>query len=380
MKDLPSENATEVTDVPTDFDADPFNDPPSPGEIKKRAPYCTSGRLYCWLLFALVPLASVLFLVFFIVEDRQASAAIDRAFDNHVRTHKKQYASESDRKYRRQIFGSNMQKAAKHNQEKKHAHNLSVDGPFADLTFEEFLNSEARLPASVDRRTDGCVAPVRDQGTCGSCWAFATADSLYSFHCQNTNQESKVLLSIQQLVDCSSAAPWDNDGCGGGWPSKAFDYVHQNGLCAQSDYPYEGQDGTCKASSCSPAVASGKEAGYFSVPPDNERAMQVALWKHQTVAVCLDAENLNDMHLYSGGVFDGFAKKGGSCGEWSDHCVLVVGYGVEEEGNTPYWLIKNSWGESWGDDGYFKLLRGKGGDTMNDCGVLDRPLYPEEKV
>uniref|UniRef100_A0A0G4IFW9 Peptidase C1A papain C-terminal domain-containing protein n=1 Tax=Chromera velia CCMP2878 TaxID=1169474 RepID=A0A0G4IFW9_9ALVE len=412
-KGLPSKTPSEYTDAETNADEGVVQKPRGPVKEKNRV-CCTPIRRYSRLFFGL---AALVFLIVVLVAvgvnlkaRSDSEASIDKAFAEHMKKHGKTYKGE-ERDRRRAAFGTNFNKAMKHNVAANSKHTLSTGGPFADLTQEEFLNKhvpkrkkddstystnyhpkhklndEARvndlfakkmIPDEVDRRTQGCVAPVKNQGDCGSCWTFATADALYSFHCRNQGQDNAVLLSTQQLVDCASG-----DGCMGGLPGNAFDYVSKSGLCSNADYPYtSGQSdeaGSCRSSECLPVVLPSSEAGYYAVPPNSEKALQVAVYYHQTVAVSMDAENLQDLHLYSGGVYDGFVKgSGGTCGSERDHAVLVVGYGVEEKSGTPYWLIKNSWGTHWGEDGYFKLLRGKNEHTLNDCDVLARPLYPSK--
>ena len=144
---------------------------------------------------------------------------------------------------------------------------------------------------------------------------------------------------------------------------KAFDYIRQNGLATESDYPYEGQQETCKQDA-SPAV---KITGYERVPSNDESELLKAV-ANQPVTVAIDAGG-QDFRLYSHGVFKG------ECGNRLNHAVTVVGYGTSEDGNK-YWLIKNSWGNSWGEEGYMKLAREVGNTMGGLCGIAMEATYP----
>lgn len=169
-------------------------------------------------------------------------------------------------------------------------------------------------------------------------------------------------LSEQQLVDCDYNE--DNQGCNGGLMEKAFDYIVKNGgLTNETDYPYAGQNGQCATAKEKNYAASIN--GYETVPIKNETALKVAV-SMQPVSVAIDAGGLL-FQLYDGGIFSGF------CGTRLNHGVAAVGYG-EEEGRK-YWIVKNSWGTEWGEDGYIRMERGII-DKTGKCGIALEPSYP----
>jgi len=253
---------------------------------------------------------------------------------------------------------------------------------FADLTSDEFAakyiggfrpqvgpkNYELShlrsvdVPSSIDWSTKGAVTPIKNQGQCGSCWAFSTTGSTEGVNFIATNK--LVSLSEQQLVDCSGS--YGNQGCNGGLMDNAFQYIiHNGGLCTEEAYPYEGADGTCKSSTCTSAVTI---SGYKDVPQDSDSAMMSAVAQNP-VSVAIEADQ-SAFQFYAGGVLTSNA-----CGTALDHGVLVVGYGSES--GSDYYKVKNSWGASWGLKGYVLLGRGasyNGG--KGQCGVLQQPSYP----
>jgi len=249
---------------------------------------------------------------------------------------------------------------------------------FADMTSEEFkakmlgykfiakeqmLGQVAQvnvsnLATSVDWRAKGAVTPVKDQGQCGSCWAFSTTGAVEGAQAIKTGTLNS--LSEQQLVDCSSS--YGNAGCNGGLMDLGFKYVQAKGLCSETAYPYKAADGTCKASSCSAVVAPGFITKYVDVASKNEAALASAL-NGQPVSVAIEADK-QVFQFYSGGVLDS-----AQCGTTLDHGVLAVGYNTDA--SAPYYIVKNSWGASWGMSGYVLLAYGK-----NTCGISQQPSYP----
>lgn len=210
------------------------------------------------------------------------------------------------------------------------------------------------LPSTVDWRGTGADGVVKDQASCGSCWAFAAAGAMSSSWFMATRQ--RLSLSEQQLVDCA----WDlgNDGCGGGWNDRAIAYVAAaGGLALEDDYPYRGQNDFCRAANLTQLPARFK--GFKEVPPRDDKALMEALYQHGPLAISIDAE-AETFKFYSEGVFSGECK---SDPDSLNHAVLLVGYGTSAQGEK-YWLIKNSWSKFWGEDGYMKIVRGEG-----DCGV-----------
>jgi len=242
---------------------------------------------------------------------------------------------------------------------------------FADLTATEFverytgLNSKQiefspqdlkapqshvflSLPASVDWRTAGVVTAVKDQGQCGSCWAFSTTGAVEGAWAIKTGK--LVSLSEQQLVDCDKT----NYGCNGGWPVDAMAWLIKNGGSdTEASYPYTAKGGWCKS-----GVPGGNITTYKQIPKGSESDLQSATANIGPVSVCIDASNTS-FQLYKSGVYVEPKCNPNNL----DHAVLVVGYGTES--GKDYWLVKNSWGTSWGESGYIKMLR----NGNNQCGI-----------
>lgn len=191
------------------------------------------------------------------------------------------------------------------------------------------------LPPTLDWRHKGVVTPIKNQGLCGACWSFSTVSAIESIVAINHGQ--LMLLSEQQLVDCSSS-----HGCRGGYIIETLDYIDKNGLCS-GKYQYHGSEGSCNK--CNPIV---KLNDYRTV--SGEKWMLQAL---QTGPIIVEI-NSDPLKTYGGGILD----KSSNCGVILDHAVVIVGY---DEKN---WIVRNSWGLSWGENGYFRIMRG-----FNLCGI-----------
>eukprot|EP00811_Abedinium_folium_P032944 NODE_5947_length_1718_cov_14.366436.p2 GENE.NODE_5947_length_1718_cov_14.366436~~NODE_5947_length_1718_cov_14.366436.p2 ORF type:complete len:382 (+),score=77.77 NODE_5947_length_1718_cov_14.366436:95-1147(+) len=217
------------------------------------------------------------------------------------------------------------------------------------------------VPTSVDWRSQGAVTDVKNQGPCGSCWAFATTGALEG--AWQIAAQQLISLSEQQFVDCSTS--YGNMGCNGGSVFFAFKYAAANPICTEGSYAYTGVGSTCQGtSSCNIALVLGAVTGYKSVTTQDTAALQSAV-AIGPVAVAIEADK-QVFRNYKSGVISS------SCGTKLDHAVLVVGYGTQA--GVDYWLVKNSWGVSWGDSGYVKIQRGVAGVGM--CGIKTQDFYP----
>jgi len=213
------------------------------------------------------------------------------------------------------------------------------------------------LPAEVDWRNEGWVTPVKNQGQCGSCWSFSATGALEG---QNFNKTGVLVsLSEQNLIDCSTA----NYGCNGGDIDYAFQYVEGNGgIDTETAYPYTGQQGSCHYNAANSAAGC---SGWVDLPSGDEDALQQAVATVGPISVAIDASSIM-FQLYHSGIY-----QNPFCSSTNlDHAVLVVGYGTSN--GQPYWLVKNSWGTSWGQQGYFMMARNDG----NMCGIATSSSYP----
>lgn len=212
---------------------------------------------------------------------------------------------------------------------------------------------------SLDYRNRGLVSRVKDQGACGSCWAFATTGALES---ALAARGRKILLSEQNLVDCSRR--YGNNGCGGGLMDAALNYVRDHGIMSSLDYPYEAREGRCRARSDRVIT---RVRGSMILPRGNEAMLRLALALRGPLPVAIDA-GARSFHSYKAGVYDDRACKSNL--RSLNHAVLLVGYGSES--GHDYWLLKNSWGRNWGDNGYIKIARNR----RNMCGVATYAVLP----
>ncbi|KAL1131618.1 hypothetical protein AAG570_011232, partial [Ranatra chinensis] len=214
-------------------------------------------------------------------------------------------------------------------------------------------------PDNFDWRTKNAISPVKEQGDCGSCWAFTATGSLES-HYQIRSGRS-VSLSEQYLVDCSR--PNGNLGCDGGATTFAFDHIKENGIPTEESYPYTEQDGSCQKR---PQMKGFKITGYIRTESGEEEHMKNALASRGPIAATIDG-NHSTFNFYHSGIHYQPECKDNS----PTHAVLVVGYGTED--GQDYWIVKNSWGPAWGDNGYIKMARNRD----NNCGIASNTVYPE---
>jgi len=224
-------------------------------------------------------------------------------------------------------------------------------------------------PASVDWTTQGAVTAIKDQGQCGSCWTFSATGALEG--AWKIAGHDLISLSEQQIVDCDHSLLPPTMGCNGGSMGAAFSYVEKSGLCLEESYAYEAATKSCRASQCSDGIPKGGVTGWKGLAPIGRvipaslKTMMSAV-AQQPVSVAIEADK-DVFHFYTGGVVTG------DCGSMPDHGVLVVGYGTDASLGA-YWRIKNSWGADWGEEGFVRIARGKGG--KGECSVLNSPSYP----
>ncbi|XP_072258358.1 cathepsin L-like proteinase [Pyxicephalus adspersus] len=289
--------------------------------------------------------------------------------------HEKNYATSYDETFRRKAWEATWHKVQEHNQKYEQRLTKYTMGmnKFADMTPEErslksclspkgksifpgvnyHLQDNSKnldLPESVDWRDSKCVSHVKNQGLCGSCWSFATVGVVESRNCIKTNE--LVELSEQQLVDCDD----ENKACCGGDPATAMNYVARNGLMKATDYEYADRQARCSYKLDKSLTFNVSK--YYKMLGEGNIASSLAL--EGPVAVSIEVSD--DFQMYKEGIFTG------ECGENLNHAVIVVGYGTEydeeENDNVDYWIVKNSWGDDWGENGYVRMKR-----NDNLCGI-----------
>jgi cathepsin L len=241
---------------------------------------------------------------------------------------------------------------------------LNMPQPSVDeieVTSDMTVESDSELPATLDWRAQGAVTPIKNQGQCGSCWSFSTTGSLEGLNfILNKNLLS---FSEQQLVDCSQS--YGNQGCDGGWPFWALEYTAAKGIELESQYPYTAADGKCKYNV---ADTKFRNQGYSNVTKNSETAMQAAI-QNQPLSICVEADQ-SVFQLYTSGVITS-----ASCGTALDHAILAVGY--NNTAKPAYWIVKNSWGASWGLAGYVYIeMNWNNANTPGICGIAMNVAYP----
>jgi len=306
-----------------------------------------------------------------VVSGATINSAVMEAFSRFMQEYGKQY-TDSEFATRLGIFADNLERVNEMNAEHILLGGEAVFGvtQFSDLTPAEFKamyltyrpsnSSEPRVkvvlegaPATVvDWRTKGAVTDVKDQGQCGSCWAFSATEAIESYSFLNDGK--LVPLSPQQITSCDKT----DSGCNGGWPHIAFDYVVKaGGIESSADYPYTsggGSTGTCKFDKSKVAV---KMAGHQAVAKGEDN-LKTAL-NNGPPSVCLAADAFQS---YRSGILK-------SCPGSVDHCVQAVGY--DDTNTPPYWIVRNSWAKSWGEEGYIRIATGK-----DLCHIADYVTYP----
>lgn len=298
-----------------------------------------------------------------------------KMFELWVETHNKFYPTPQERIYRMKAFEKNLKQIQKVNSRNLN-YRLGLN-KFSDLTKDEFeskylgylppisskeplaLTQESQPPKEVNWVTAGAVSEVKNQEECGSCWAFSAVGAIEG--AQQIKTKTLLTYSEQQLIDCSG--PYGNSGCQGGYMKDAFRYVINNGLTSEEKYSYKGVDGSCKYNKDMPHVS----LSTFTAVKESEGALMVAV-AHQPVSVAIYAPPIMQ---YAGGIYDDLNACPSS--PWLlDHGVLAVGYGSQD--GQDYWLVKNSWGADWGEEGYIRFVRKSTGTGI--CGIALLASFP----
>ncbi|XP_074274066.1 fruit bromelain-like [Silene latifolia] len=290
-------------------------------------------------------------------------------FEAWIAQYGREYKSVTEKEKRFHIFEENMRLIEEFNSNNASNSYTIGSNEFTDLTTKEFEatymgydaytnssrlisstlgNKNILVKQSVDWRQQGAVTPVKTQGGCGVCWAFAAIGALEGMYKIKTGK--LVSFSEQELVDCIH-------GCRGGDMRAAYDYIRDHGIKTEQAYPYVGRPGRCSIGSNLVKIS-----GYKVVPHGSINLLQAL--NQQPIAVGLDAGS-NEFKHYSGGVYTG------RCGYKINHAVTAIGYGTDNASGKNYWLIKNSWGGSWGEKGYMRILRDE-----SVCPITFNSVYP----
>jgi cathepsin L len=327
-------------------------------------------------------LFSLLVISVFASEDSEEARQrrTQQVWENFKIAHGKSYATQAEHDMRRAIFAANHKFISEFPRDKRGftvSHN-----EFSDLTNQEFrarfnglnitknVNSRAArsprltlkkaIPTSWDWRTRGAVTGIKNQGQCGSCWSFSATGSMEG--AWFLTKGNLVSLSEQNLIDCSVAQ--GNEGCNGGLMDQAFQYVITNGgIDTEASYPYTATGpNTCQYNAANSAATM---SSFKDVVSGSESGLLTAVYATPT-SVAIDASQ-QSFQFYSGGVYNEPACSSTQL----DHGVLAVGFGMYQD-TTAYWLVKNSWGTSWGLNGYIMMSR----NLNNQCGIATAASYP----
>merc|ERR1712166_73548 len=334
------------------------------------------------MLRVLFCLASVSLAVYAAPQSELSVSEYEYLFKAFQTDHAKTYAEhQTQAKFR--VFRDNVDFINDHN--KNHADTLGYTvgiNQFADMTKTEYKRTmlgynalrkptnlvteeldETAAPASVDWTTKGAVTPVKNQGQCGSCWAFSTTGSVEG---RNQIKNGKLVsLSEQELTSCASK--YGNQGCNGGLMDDGFKFIEAEGLETEADYKYDGATGTrdTKKEKAHDGINPGVVTSFKDVAKNSQSQLAAAV-ADGPVSVAIEADQ-SGFQFYKSGVFSG------TCGPALDHGVLAVGYGTDS--GTAYWKVKNSWGSTWGQDGYIMMAKDIS-SSSGQCGIASQPSYP----
>jgi len=297
----------------------------------------------------------------------------DYDFMAYVSEYGKTYGTQAEFDLRAELFKKELARVTEHNSRNDETYTQEVNF-MSDWTDDEYnrllgykgtkpvndapVLSTENLADDINWVTKGAVTPVKNQGQCGSCWAFSTTGAVEGAMFNSSGKLQS--FSEQQLVDCSKA----NHACNGGLMDLAFKYIETAPLMLESEYPYTGHHNFFSRCKYESSKGVGKVADFKDVQPKDADQLRAAL-QSGPVSVAIEADK-SVFQSYRSGVITSSA-----CGQKLDHGVLAVGYGTDSSAGE-YFLVKNSWGATWGADGYVKV----GADNI--CGILDQPSYPTE--
>jgi cathepsin L len=308
----------------------------------------------------------------------------DEEWALYKRAYHKVYESAEIEELRKLIFFKNLAGVVLHNYQAKLGEKSFTLGinKYSDMDHEEFVrtmngykggNLESKgstymspeqpivLPVNVDWSTKGYVTPVKDQGQCGGCYSFSTTGAMEGQLFRKTGK--LVSLSEQNILDCSGT--WGNEACNGGLMDDSFQYIQDNGgIDTEDSYPYTAANGTCQYDS---TQSGGTNTGHVDCPSGDESRLQEIVATIGPISVAIDASQPS-FQSYSSGIYNETACSSSNL----DHAVLVVGYGTTSDTNQDFWLVKNSWGVSWGIKGYIRMAR----NSKNQCGIATSASYP----
>jgi cysteine peptidase B len=300
--------------------------------------------------------------VLYLASYSTVSPSADPLFEEYIATYGKNYASETEMDFRREVFKVNMQNAERLNEENPFAEfGMTV---FSDLTESEMLERMGAIAPTTDSDAEihdeesyelkhldwrKSFKPIQNQGRCGSCWAFSATATFEARHKLHQGENGALVkFSEQEALDCTST----QYGCNGGWYEAVWEMMKTNKFCTLKSYPYKGKKGACHKKTCDGRM---KDKGH-RVVAKSEAAMYNAL-KSGPISIAVDASTWSS---YRGGVVT-------KCGKGMNHAVVLAGYDAAHNA----WIVRNSWGAGWGERGYIRLAHGR-----NTCNLTYKSAYP----